>query len=158
MKKILIIILISIIIVSILSINFSRDNNTKSNKESQISITYEKSKKIKINNIQKGLVYSNKIKVKNNTNKDVYYSIKWLNVKNTLVNQNKFLYKIDTQNSDAFYITDSQVPVADYMLSEKVLIRKNLTHTYEVTIKYIDDPGKEKNSSFEGIIELVSNE
>lgn len=157
MKKVLIVFLLFIIVVMILSIIITSDQNHKNNKESKISITYKKDKEIRINNIKKGSVYFNQIIVKNSTNNDLYYSIKWSKINNSVINQNKLLYKLDTHDSDSLYIGDSQVPVADYTLSKKVLIKAKLTHTYEITIKYKDDPTKEKNSRFEGILEIVPN-
>lgn len=117
-------------------------------------INYEKEKVINLSSVKKGTVYSNSIKVVNNTNESLVYSVSFVNVSNNFKEQNKLLYMLDTHDPDAFYIGKSQLPVADMTLSDSVKINPNTTHSYTFTIFFEGDTDKEKNSTFIGELDL----
>ena len=128
---------------------FNVDNTNKS-----ISIQYEKNKNINITKINQGLVYSNKFTITNNTKNTKYYSIVWKNIKNTFKQQNKLLYVLDTHDSDAGFLGDSQIPASEFVLFDRIMLKSKHTHTYELRINYIGDPYNENNSFFTGILEV----
>ena len=153
-----IIICLSVVILIVVICTFFSDFGKKSFiKDEPLDIKYEKNKVIEISKVTKGLLYTNKVSVANNNDKDMYYSIKWKDVKNSFVKQGKLLYKFDTHDPDAIYIGDSQAPISGFTLADKVLIKKGTTHTYEITIKYTGNSNDEKSSSFKGIVEITQN-
>ncbi len=131
---------------------FSSNEDKKISKKEILEINYEKENIINLSNVKKGIIYSNKIKVINNTNKDLSYSVSFLNVSNTFNEQNKLLYVLDTHDSGALFVAKSQLPVVAFDLSNDVKIKSKTTHSYIFTVYFEGDVNKEKNSSFVGKI------
>ena len=136
---------------------FSSNEDKKVSKKEIFEINYEKENIIKLSNVKKGIVYSNKIKVVNNTNDDLSYSVSFLNVSNTFNEQNKLLYVLDTHDSGALFVAKSQLPVVAFDLSNDVKIKSKTTHSYIFTVYFEGDVNKEKNSSFVGELKFKKN-
>ncbi len=154
-NKIIIIAIIALILIfCLIFVFYNKAGKTSSREEFSISVNYKNGKEIELSNIQKGQVYSNKIIVSNNADDDMYYSVKWVNVSNKFNDQNKLIYKLDTHDADALFVGNSQIPITSCTLSDKVLIRKRSTHTYELTINFDGDTSQEKENMFKGAIEI----
>ena len=146
-------ILIAIIIIIIL-VFIVKCCSSISNSRDDLEIRYEKSNAIEISKVKKGTVYKSNITVTNNSDKDIYYSINWKDVKNTFKDQTKLLYDLNTMDPDAGFLSKSQVPVAASPIFQKLIIKKGLTHKYIFSIYFEGDSKKEKNNSFTGTIEI----
>ncbi len=78
------------------------------------------------------------IKIKNNSNDVKVLSIKWVNIKNTLSLQDKFLYKISCKGSicnqsDFPYL---QVPNSDIVLLQDIYIEMNQEQSFFISFSY----------------------
>ena len=142
--------LIVIVLITILLI-FSRDSLQKTQ---QLKIEYKDSKTINISNIKKGDKYKKTIVVTNDTGNDLYYKVRWKKVKNSFTEQNKLFYKLDTHDANAYFVAESQAPTSDFVLNNKVKIGKDEIHKYEIIFIYKGNIQKEKNSTFDGILEF----
>lgn len=160
MKKRIKLILIIIVIICVIGVSMflflrKNDNASLTKTTTQIlEIDYGKGKEIKLTSLKKGKVYDNTIVITNNSDDTIYYLVKWINVSNNYVYQNKLLYEIDTEDNDAAYIGKSQLPIADSPLFDKVKLEKGKSHKYFVSIEYNGNINKEKNRSFTGILKI----
>ena len=145
--------LLIVVIIGIFLILFNGKSMPKIS-GSNLDIKYEKDQKIELSNVKKGTVYTNKVVISNNTDKDKYYEIYWKDVTNNFKEQNRLLYELDTSDQDAAYVGKSQLPIADFTLFEKITIKKKSKHTYNVSVYFTGDPNKEKKNTFEGKIEF----
>lgn len=152
-KIIIAIIVIFVLIIFALFI-FKGSSSSENVNTKGFSIDYGNNKLIQLSKVKSGTIYKNDIVVTNKSSKNLKYSVKWKNVKNTFKEQNELLYKLDTTNSEALYIGDSQVPVTDFTLSNEVLIKKGTSHTYTLYIYFKGDSAKEKNSIFKGLLDI----
>ena len=144
----------SITIILVISLCISGCGSKKGTKVNNLEIKYEKGSTMELSKLDNGTVYTNNITVKNNSDKDITYSISWKNVNNSFQLQNKLLYDINTKDSDAGFLSKSQAPIADFTIFNKLIIKKGLTHKYTVSVYFEGDPVKEQNSSFKGTIEI----
>ena len=151
-KKSIILVVIILLIITIVSVLINK--KTIFNSKSNLDINYGNGKVIELTNIKGETPYKNSIKVTNNTNKDLVYSVTWTKVSNSFKEQNKVLYTLDTHDAGALFIGKSQLPVADSTLSDKVEIKAKTTHTYDVTVYFNGDSSQEQNNKFTGSIEI----
>lgn len=119
-----------------------------------LDVNYGKDKTIEIDEVKKGKVYDDTIVVTNKSDKTIYYSVKWNNVNNDYVMQNKLLYEIDTDDEGASYIGKSQLPIANSPLFDKVKLEKGEFHKYYLTITYDGNTLKEKGKKFQANLEI----
>lgn len=140
-----IVVFVLIFIAVFLAFIFSKEK--KAEKEF-LDVDYEKGKTIELGELKKGEVYSDTIVVTNKSDKIIYYSVKWNNVNNDYLMQNKLLYEIDTDDEGASYIGKSQLPIASSPLFDKVKLEKGESHKYYLTITYDGDVSKEKRKKF----------
>lgn len=155
MKKhkiiILLIALVLIIGVIFLILNFSKEKELK---KEFLDVDFGKGKTIELVELKKGEVYNDTIVVTNKSDKTIYYSVKWNNVNNDYVMQNKLLYEIDTDDEGASYIGKSQLPIANSPLFDKIKLEKGESHKYYLTITYDGDALKEKGKKFQANLEF----
>ena len=155
MKKhkiiILLIALVLIIGVIFLILNFSKEKELK---KEFLDVDFGKGKTIELVELKKGEVYNDTIVVTNKSDKTIYYSVKWNNVNNDYVMQNKLLYEIDTDDEGASYIGKSQLPIANSPLFDKIKLEKGESHKYYLTITYDGDALKEKAKKFQANLEF----
>ena len=137
-KLVILIVLILIIVWIIIFIN-----NRKNTKELDIKYSYDK--EINYTKFTKHFDDKETIKIVNNTDKVKVYSIKWINVENTLKYQNKFLYEISCEGDNCNTISPSQMPVADFPLFIDIYLNKYQKQKYTIKFKY---KGKKDTKGF----------
>lgn len=148
-KKLIVIgIAILLIIIIIILLTNKKPTGPK------LEIDYGKSKTISLSNIKKGKPYTKNIVIKNNSDQDLTYKISWVGIKNNFKEQNKLLYEVNSHDQDTAYLGKSQIPVADFELFDKVIIKKKSTQTYIFTVYFNGDEKKENKSTFKGILEI----
>lgn len=152
-NKIILLLIASVLIIGVIFLIFNLSKDKEMEKE-VLDVDYEKGKTIELGELKKGEVYSDTIVVTNKSDKIIYYSVKWNNVDNNYVMQNKLLYEIDTDDEGASYIGKSQLPIANSPLFDKVKLEKGESHKYYLTITYDGDVSKEKGKSFKANLEF----
>ena len=152
-SKIILSIVVFVLIFIAIFLVFIFSKEKKVEKE-VLDVDYEKGKTIELGELKKGEVYNDTIVVTNKSDNTIYYSVKWSNVDNNYVMQNKLLYEIDTDDEGASYIGKSQLPIANSPLFDKVKLEKGESHKYYFTIAYDGDVSKEKGKSFKANLEF----
>ena len=152
-NKIILLIVVFVLIFIAVFLAFIFSKEKKAEKEF-LGVDYEKGKTIELGELKKGEVYNDTIVVTNKSDNTIYYSVKWSNVDNNYVMQNKLLYEIDTDDEGASYIGKSQLPIANSPLFDKVKLEKGESHKYYLTITYDGDVSKEKGKSFKANLEF----
>ena len=152
-NKIILLLIALVLIIGAIFLIFNLSKDKEMEKE-VLDVDYEKGKTIELGELKKGEVYSDTIVVTNKSDKIIYYSVKWNNVNNDYLMQNKLLYEIDTDDEGASYIGKSQLPIANSPLFDKVKLEKGESHKYYLTITYDGDVSKEKGKSFKANLEF----
>lgn len=152
-NKIILLLIASVLIIGAIFLIFNLSKDKEMEKE-VLDVDYEKEKTIELGELKKGEVYNDTIVVTNKSDNTIYYSVKWSNVDNNYVMQNKLLYEIDTDDEGASYIGKSQLPIANSPLFDKVKLEKGESHKYYLTITYDGDVSKEKGKSFKANLEF----
>lgn len=152
-NKIVLLLIASVLIIGAIFLIFNLSKDKEMEKE-VLDVDYEKEKTIELGELKKGEVYNDTIVVTNKSDNTIYYSVKWSNVDNNYVMQNKLLYEIDTDDEGASYIGKSQLPIANSPLFDKVKLEKGESHKYYLTITYDGDVSKEKGKSFKANLEF----
>lgn len=152
-NKIVLLLIASVLIIGAIFLIFNLSKDKEMEKE-VLDVDYEKGKTIELGELKKGEVYNDTIVVTNKSDNTIYYSVKWSNVDNNYVMQNKLLYEIDTDDEGASYIGKSQLPIANSPLFDKVKLEKGESHKYYLTITYDGDVSKEKGKSFKANLEF----
>lgn len=152
-NKIILLLIASVLIIGAIFLIFNLSKDKEMEKE-VLDVDYEKEKTIELGELKKGEVYNDTIVVTNKSDNTIYYSVKWSNVDNNYVMQNKLLYEIDTDDEGASYIGKSQLPIANSPLFDKVKLEKGKSHKYYLTITYDGDVSKEKGKSFKANLEF----
>ena len=152
-NKIILLLIASVLIIGAIFLIFNLSKDKEMEKE-VLDVDYEKGKTIELGELKKGEVYNDTIVVTNKSDNTIYYSVKWSNVDNNYVMQNKLLYEIDTDDEGASYIGKSQLPIANSPLFDKVKLEKGKSHKYYLTITYDGDVSKEKGKSFKANLEF----
>lgn len=122
----------------------------------QINVNYEDGKNISVEKVENDYVYNKKVVVENNTNKEMTYNLKWVNVSNSFNVQSDLLYSIEGEGEGASQLGTSQIPVADSPIFTAVKIEKGQTHTYTIKVWYdkSDEKNNESKSKFTGDVEV----
>lgn len=152
-NKIILLLIASVLIIGAIFLIFNLSKDKEMEKE-VLDVDYEKGKTIELGELKKREVYNDTIVVTNKSDNTIYYSVKWSNVDNNYVMQNKLLYEIDTDDEGASYIGKSQLPIANSPLFDKVKLEKGESHKYYLTITYDGDVSKEKGKSFKANLEF----
>lgn len=152
-NKIVLLLIALVLIIGAIFLIFNLSKDKEMEKE-VLDVDYEKGKTIELGELKKGEVYNDTIVVTNKSDNTIYYSVKWSNVDNNYVMQNKLLYEIDTDDEGASYIGKSQLPIANSPLFDKVKLEKGESHKYYLTITYDGDVSKEKGKSFKANLEF----
>lgn len=152
-NKIILLLIALVLIIGAIFLIFNLSKDKEMEKE-VLDVDYEKGKTIELGELKKGEVYNDTIVVTNKSDNTIYYSVKWSNVDNNYVMQNKLLYEIDTDDEGASYIGKSQLPIANSPLFDKVKLEKGESHKYYLTITYDGDVSKEKGKSFKANLEF----
>ena len=152
-NKIILLLIALVLIIGAIFLIFNLSKDKEMEKE-VLDVDYEKGKMIELGELKKGEVYNDTIVVTNKSDNTIYYSVKWSNVDNNYVMQNKLLYEIDTDDEGASYIGKSQLPIANSPLFDKVKLEKGESHKYYLTITYDGDVSKEKGKSFKANLEF----
>ncbi len=158
-----ILLILLVIIIIVISINYynymKQDNNSLI-----IDYKYDNGKTNYIN-FENNFKEKQTIKIRNNSSEVKVFSIKWINVKNTLQFQDKFLYKLSCKGSicnqsDFPYL---QVPNSDITLLADVYLEIHQEQSFFVSFVYSgfeDSKGyfKGKLVVEEGITDYKKNE
>lgn len=154
-KKLVIVIALIVLLVLILVPSFFKETKPLENlSTNDFEVKYENSNTIELSKLKNGTVYTNNIVVTNKSDKDITYSISWINVNNNFKEQNKLLYDLNTMDQDAGFLSKSQIPVVDSHVFDKITIRKGLTHKYTLSVYFEGDSNKESESVFKGTIDI----
>lgn len=130
-NKKIIIFLLFILIVSICY--YIKNSHTLNNR---IKVDKHNGIKLDCNDFSKQFKKSKTITIENNTSNVKVYSLKWINVENTLGYQDKFLYEIKCEGNDCNDITPSQIPVFDFTLFSDIYIEMYSKQKYTITFTY----------------------
>lgn len=127
-----------------------------SNKNKELNVNYEDGKNILVEKVEDDFVYNKKVVVKNNTNDEKTYNLKWVNVSNSFNVQSDLLYSIEGEGEGASELGTSQIPVADSPIFTAVKIEKGQTHTYTIKVWYdkSDKKNDESKSKFTGDVKV----
>lgn len=88
------------------------------------------------NNFTKTFEYTKTIMVENNTDNVKVYSLKWIDVENTLIYQDKFLYEIECDGNNCNTVASSQIPIFDFTLLSDIYIEISDKQKYTITFTY----------------------
>lgn len=115
-------------------------------------IVYSDTVQLNYNDFTKHFSDRYDIKIKNDSDNVRVYSIKWIDIKNTVLFQNKFLYELTCEDIDCKEISPSQMPVSGFNLIHDIFVEPKSEIIYSIRITY---KGKaDKKGSFKG--QLVS--
>lgn len=145
-KKIIFIIIIVILVIGLFILLWN-NYRSKTDYISDLKIHYNDGKIINYHNFNKSFSKKRVITIENRGDKDYTYSLEWMEVKNTLKEQNKFLYEIKCSGDRCAELGKSGVPVASAKVYTQVLIEAHKKQTYTVTFTFT---GSEKNAVFKG--------
>ena len=140
MKKKVIIIVSIILVIGIVSFFVLFCNNNQKTNDLEVEYSYNK---IKFNDFSKNFTKEETITIKNTSNENRTYTLKWVDVKNSIKNQYNFTYEIKGTGKRSGFIGKSQVPVSSATVFKQVLIEKKATQSYKIIFNYNgSDEGK----------------
>lgn len=145
--------LISLIVIIVLIWGgiFLKITKYDSVQEDNLTITYIWGDKVTIKGSQHEK--TKKIIIKNETDNNEIYSIKWDKLYNGFNDQSNLKYNITSTGETAAGLVESQIPNIETTIFKSVIIPPKKEHVYNINLIY---NGNEKKNKFVGTIKVTS--
>ena len=145
-KKVIALLVAAVVMTAVL-VWFLCSRCTSSNDSQGLKVTYSDGEVIKYDNFTKKFTKTKKITIENTSKKPITYDMRWFNVQNTLMKQDKFTYEITCKGDNCQTSGKLPMPASDFPIFVNTVIESKKKLVYTISIEF---KGSEKNVNFTG--------
>lgn len=128
-----------------------------------LEITYNESKNVSGENIIPGWSDTKTFTITNTGEEAILYSLKWIDVTNTMVNKSYLTYTLVGTGTNAYNtVSPVMFPTNDEYIFNNLVVSPGVTQNYTLTVTYANDTSFDQSAdmtkSFAGMLSIETSE